>query len=34
MSGNTYTVTGSADGFATDAPSFRTTGTFSIKVAC
>ncbi len=34
MTGNTYTVTGTADGFDTDEPSFRTTGTFTIKVAC
>jgi hypothetical protein len=34
MTGNTYTVSGTADGFATDKPSFRTTGTFTIKVAC
>jgi lipoprotein LpqH len=34
LDGNTYTITGTADGFATDKPSFRTTGTFSIKVAC
>lgn len=34
LEGNTYTITGTADGFATDQPSFRTTGTFSIKVAC
>lgn len=34
LSGNTYTITGTADGFNTDAPSFRTNGTFTIKVAC
>lgn len=34
MNGNTYTISGTADGFDTDKPSFRTTGTFTIKVAC
>lgn len=34
LTGNTYTITGTADGFNTDAPSFRTNGTFTIKVAC
>ena len=34
MTGNTYSVTGSADGFETKSPSFRTQGTFEIKVAC
>lgn len=34
MTGNTYSITGSADGFATDNPSFRTQGTFEIKAAC
>jgi len=34
MSGSTYRITGSADGFATDNPSFRTEGTFEIRVAC
>jgi lipoprotein LpqH len=30
----TYEITGSADGFHIDAPSFRKTETFAIKVAC
>lgn len=34
MTGRTYAITGTADGFATDNPSFRTDGTFAIKVAC
>lgn len=34
MTGNTYSISGSADGFKTDNPSFRTEGTFEIKVAC
>jgi hypothetical protein len=34
MTGRTYAITGTADGFATDSPSFRTNGTFVIKVAC
>jgi len=34
MTGRTYDVTGTADGFATDNPSFRTSGTFAIKVSC
>lgn len=34
MAGRTYDITGTADGFATDRPSFRTSGTFAIKVAC
>ena len=34
MSGQTYTIRGTAEGFDTDNPSARTTGTFSIKVAC
>ena len=34
MTGRTYDITGTADGFATDKPSFRTNGTFAIKVAC
>lgn len=34
IDGKTYTVTGTADGFATDNASFRTSGTFTIKVAC
>lgn len=32
--GRTYDITGSADGFDTDKPSFRASGTFAIKVAC
>lgn len=34
LSGSTYTITGTADGFATDKPSFRSSGTFTIKAAC
>ena len=34
VTGRTYEITGSADGFATDNPSFRTQGTFNVKVAC
>ena len=34
MTGNTYSITGSADGFETETPSFRKQGTFEIKVAC
>ena len=34
MTGNTYSITGSADGFETEKPSFRTEGTFEIKAAC
>jgi lipoprotein LpqH len=34
MSARTYDITGTADGFATDNPSFRTSGTFAIKVSC
>ncbi len=34
LNGATYTITGTADGFATDNPSFRTNGTFTIKAAC
>lgn len=34
MSGRTYDITGTADGFATDNPSFRTSGTFAIRVSC
>ncbi len=34
MAGSTYDITGTADGFATDNPSFRTGGTFAIKVSC
>jgi hypothetical protein len=34
MTGNTYTISGRADGFETANPSFRTEGTFEIEVAC
>jgi lipoprotein LpqH len=34
MTGRTYDISGSADGFDTADPSFRTSGTFAIKVAC
>jgi lipoprotein LpqH len=34
MAGRTYDITGTADGFDTDNPSFRKAGTFAIKVAC
>ena len=34
MTGTTYDISGSADGFNTDNPSFRTGGTFAIKVSC
>ncbi len=34
LDGSTYTVTGTADGFATDRASFRSSGTFTIKAAC
>jgi hypothetical protein len=34
LDGGTYTVTGTADGFDTDKPSFRASGTFTIKAAC
>ncbi|HEY6650180.1 MAG TPA: lipoprotein LpqH, partial [Mycobacterium sp.] len=34
MKGRTYDITGTADGFDTANPSFRTSGTFAIKVAC
>jgi lipoprotein LpqH len=34
MTGRTYDITGTADGFDTDKPSFRTNGTFAIKVSC
>ena len=34
MTGRTYSIEGIADGFATDQPSFRTNGSFLIKVAC
>ena len=34
MTGRTYDIRGTADGFETDSPSFRTTGNFQIKIAC
>lgn len=34
MTGRTYTIDGTADGFETANPSFRKSGTFEIKVAC
>jgi hypothetical protein len=34
MTGPTYDITGTAYGFDTANPSFRTSGTFAIKVAC
>jgi hypothetical protein len=34
MTGRTYDISGTADGFDTANPSFRTSGTFAIKVAC
>lgn len=34
MTGQTYDISGTADGFNTASPSFRTSGTFAIKVAC
>ncbi len=34
MTGRTYHITGTADGFDTDKPSFRVPGTFAIKVSC
>ncbi len=34
MNDQTYTIRGSADGFNTDNPGQRTTGTFTIRVAC
>ncbi|MGZ5391772.1 MAG: lipoprotein LpqH [Mycobacterium sp.] len=34
MTGRTYHISGTADGFDTDSPSFRKSGTFSIKVSC
>lgn len=34
MAGRTYSIDGTADGFETANPSFRTSGTFKIKVAC
>jgi ipoprotein LpqH len=34
MTGRTYDITGTADGFDTAKPSFRASGTFAIKVSC
>lgn len=34
MTGPTYEISGTADGFDTDNPSFRAGGTFAIKVSC
>ena len=34
MTGRTYDISGTADGFRTDNPSFRKSGTFSVKVSC
>lgn len=34
MTGRTYEMTGTADGFATDNPSFRVPGTFVVRVSC
>lgn len=34
MTGRTYHINGTADGFDTDSPSFRNSGTFAIKVSC
>ncbi len=34
MSGRTYHISGTAQGFATDNPSFRTSDTFALKVSC
>jgi lipoprotein LpqH len=34
MTGRTYDITGTADGFNTANPSFRTSGSFAIKVSC
>lgn len=34
MTGRTYDLSGTADGFNTDNPSFRTSGTFAIRVSC
>jgi hypothetical protein len=34
MRGRTYTIEGTADGFRTDDPSFRSDGSFTITVAC
>ncbi len=34
MTGRTYDISGAADGFNTDNPSFRASGTFTIRVSC
>ncbi|MEO3760005.1 lipoprotein LpqH [Mycobacterium sp. B14F4] len=34
MTGRTYDITGTADGFKTDSPSFRVPGTFAVRVSC
>jgi ABC-type uncharacterized transport system auxiliary subunit len=34
MTGRTYDINGTAEGFDTDSPSFRNSGTFAIKVSC
>ncbi|MDA4106746.1 lipoprotein LpqH [Mycolicibacterium holsaticum] len=34
MTGRTYEITGTAEGFDTDNPSFRVPGTFAIRVSC
>ncbi|HEX2214780.1 MAG TPA: lipoprotein LpqH [Mycobacterium sp.] len=34
MTGRTYDISGTADGFNTDRPSFRASGTFAIRVSC
>jgi lipoprotein LpqH len=34
MTGRTYIIRGTADGFDTDKPTVRTSGTFAIRVSC
>jgi hypothetical protein len=34
MKDQTYSISGTAHGFDTDNPSFRTSGSFALKVAC
>lgn len=34
MTGRTYDISGTADGFNTDSPSFRASGTFNIRISC
>jgi ipoprotein LpqH len=34
VAGNTYTITGTVDGFVSDHPDKRTTGTFQIRANC